>query len=85
MPTQLSPSQVLDVRGASCPIPILKARKALTAMAAGEILQVIATDPASVPDFQAMARTAKGIELLAQETTSDAGKELFHHYLARKA
>lgn len=46
----------LDARGLSCPLPILKAKKALAEMATGEILRVLATDPGSVRDFQAFAR-----------------------------
>ncbi|MDB5839012.1 MAG: sulfurtransferase TusA family protein [Herminiimonas sp.] len=46
----------LDARGLNCPLPILKAKKALAEMASGEVLKVIATDPGSVRDFQAFAR-----------------------------
>ena len=46
----------LDARGLNCPLPILKAKKALAEMASGEILRVIATDPGSVRDFQAFAK-----------------------------
>lgn len=46
----------LDARGLNCPLPILKAKKALAEMSSGEILRVIATDPGSVRDFQAFAK-----------------------------
>lgn len=46
----------LDARGLNCPLPILKAKKALAEMASGEILRVMATDPGSVRDFQAFCR-----------------------------
>lgn len=46
----------LDARGLNCPLPILKAKKALAEMASGEVLRVVATDPGSVRDFQAFAR-----------------------------
>jgi len=46
----------LDARGLTCPLPILKAKKALSEMHSGEILQVLATDPGSVRDFQAFSR-----------------------------
>jgi len=55
--------QVLDAKGLSCPLPILKARKALNLMAAGETLKVEATDSGSVADFAAFCRTT-GNELL---------------------
>ncbi|WP_144185915.1 sulfurtransferase TusA family protein [Elioraea rosea] len=44
---------VLDLKGLSCPLPVLRANKALRTMAAGARLRVLATDPASVRDFQA--------------------------------
>ncbi|WP_376092308.1 sulfurtransferase TusA family protein [Roseomonas sp. CCTCC AB2023176] len=46
----------LDVQGLTCPLPVLKANKALRSLAAGARLTVLATDPASVADFQAFAR-----------------------------
>jgi tRNA 2-thiouridine synthesizing protein A len=46
----------LDARGLNCPLPILKAKKALADMATGQVLRVMATDPGSVRDFQAFAK-----------------------------
>ena len=46
---------ILDVQGLSCPLPVLKANKALRGMAPGARLTVLATDPASVKDFRAFA------------------------------
>ncbi|MES2536036.1 MAG: sulfurtransferase TusA family protein [Pseudomonadota bacterium] len=46
----------LDARGLNCPLPILKAKKALAEMTTGEVLRVVATDPGSVRDFQAFAK-----------------------------
>ena len=54
---------LLDARGLNCPLPILKAKKALKDMAAGATLRVLATDPGSVADFAAFCRTT-GDELL---------------------
>ena len=45
----------LDTRGLNCPLPILKAKKALADMQSGEVLKVLATDPGSMRDFQAFA------------------------------
>jgi tRNA 2-thiouridine synthesizing protein A len=53
----------LDVRGLSCPLPILRTKKALAEMASGRILRVLATDAHAVKDFQAFARQT-GNELL---------------------
>jgi tRNA 2-thiouridine synthesizing protein A len=46
----------LDVRGLNCPLPILRAKKALSELASGQVLRVLATDPGSVKDFQAFAK-----------------------------
>jgi TusA-related sulfurtransferase len=69
----------LDTRGLNCPLPILKAKKALAEMHSGEVLKVIATDPGSTRDFQAFSKQT-GNELLEQHTQ---GGE-FIHYLRRR-
>ncbi len=69
----------VDTRGLNCPLPILKAKKALTDMAAGELLRVVATDPGSLRDFQAFARQT-GHELVEQTTVGDE----FIHVLKRR-
>ena len=46
----------LDARGLNCPLPILKANKALSELQSGEVLRIMATDPGSVRDFQAFAK-----------------------------
>jgi tRNA 2-thiouridine synthesizing protein A len=48
---------VLDATGLLCPLPVLKARKALKGMAAGEVLKVLATDKGAVKDFAAFCKT----------------------------
>ena len=53
--------KVLDARGLKCPLPILKAKKALADMASGDVLRVQATDPGSVRDFNAFARQTRHI------------------------
>ncbi|MFZ5548005.1 MAG: sulfurtransferase TusA family protein [Pseudomonadota bacterium] len=69
----------LDTRGLNCPLPILKAKKALADMASGQVLKVLATDPGSMRDFQAFARQT-GNELLEQQ----AGEVEFVHFLRRR-
>jgi len=46
----------LDARGLNCPLPILRAKKALADMQAGQVLRIVATDPGSVKDFQAFCK-----------------------------
>ena len=58
----------LDARGLNCPLPILRAKKALTEMQSGQVLRIVATDPGSVKDFQAFAKQT-GNELLSSAET----------------
>lgn len=58
--------QVLDAKGLNCPLPILRAKKALAGMPAGNTLEILATDPGSIKDFEAFCRTT-GHELVEQE------------------
>ena len=67
-------TQELDTSGLNCPLPILKAKKALNDMQSGQTLRVTATDPGSVRDFQAFAKQT-GNELLEQQTI---GLEFYH-------
>ena len=60
----------LDAQGLNCPLPILKARKALKDVGAGETLEILSTDPGSVADFEAFCRQT-GNELL-ESTTDDS-------------
>jgi tRNA 2-thiouridine synthesizing protein A len=69
----------LDTRGLNCPLPILKAKKALSEMASGELLRVVSTDAGSVRDFQAFARQT-GNELVNQ--SSQGGEHA--HVLRRR-
>jgi TusA-related sulfurtransferase len=69
----------VDTRGMHCPLPILKAKKALSQMASGELLQVVSTDPNSVRDFQAFAKQT-GNELVEQIAWQDE----YVHVLRRR-
>jgi len=60
----------IDTRGLNCPLPILKAKKALAEMVSGHTLKVVATDAGSVRDFQAFTKQT-GNELLDQQTVGD--------------
>lgn len=63
-------NQLLDAKGLSCPLPILKAKKALKDVPVGGTLEVLATDPGSVADFDAFCR-ATGNELVESTRQSD--------------
>ncbi len=72
--------QVLDVKGLNCPLPILRAKKALKDVPTGGTLQVLATDPGAVKDFEAFCRTT-GNELLE----SKAQDKVFSFVIKRTA
>jgi len=64
----------LDARGLSCPLPILRAKKALAELASGEVLKIVCTDPGSIRDFKAFAKQT-GNELMS--STEEGGKFMF--------
>ncbi|MDJ0958785.1 MAG: sulfurtransferase TusA family protein [Arenicellales bacterium] len=70
--------QELDARGLNCPLPILRAKKALKDLSVGQVLRIVATDPGSVKDFEAFAEQT-GNELLE---SSESGDEF--HFLLKK-
>lgn len=69
----------LDARGLNCPLPILRAKKALTDMASGQVLRIQATDPGSTKDFQAFAKQT-GNELLLHEESD----KIYTFFLKKK-
>ncbi|MEY4438779.1 MAG: hypothetical protein RIQ36_243 [Pseudomonadota bacterium] len=69
----------IDTRGLNCPLPILKAKKALAGMTSGQVLKVVSTDTGSVRDFAAFAKQT-GNELLSQATEGSD----FVHILRRR-
>ncbi len=73
------PTQELDARGLNCPLPVLKAKKALNGMASGDVLKIMSTDAGSVKDFEAFAKQT-GHELV---DTSEVGDEF--HFLLKKS
>jgi len=68
----------LDAKGLNCPLPILKARKALKEVPAGEILEILATDPGSVADFEAFCRQTKN-ELMEHSVDDSVYRFLIKH------
>jgi tRNA 2-thiouridine synthesizing protein A len=69
----------LDLKGLSCPLPIVKTAKAMKELAPGELLEAFATDPGSVPDFKAWAKST-GNPLV--ESSQEGG--VFHFVLKKK-
>jgi tRNA 2-thiouridine synthesizing protein A len=67
-------AEELDARGLNCPLPILKAKKAINKIGSGDVLRIIATDPGSVKDFEAFTKQT-GHDLI--ETSEDGGEFTF--------
>lgn len=79
--TSPTPDLTVDATGLKCPLPILRAKKALAQMNSGQILEVITTDQHAVRDFQAFCAQT-GNDLLAQTDVAD--DTAMHHYLRRR-
>lgn len=79
LPTEVAFDLEIDTRGLTCPLPILRAKKALATLESGAVLKVVSTDRASMRDFEAFAKQT-GNALLAQQTEGDE----FTHFLRRR-
>lgn len=69
-----------DARNLRCPLPVLRAKKALAALQSGQVLRILTTDPSALQDFQAFARQT-GHAVLHQASLVDGSVE---HYLQRR-
>ncbi len=69
----------LDVKGASCPMPVVRTKQAIDDLAADEVLEVVATDSGSMSDIEGWADGTDGVELLAQEE----GDGVYKHYVKK--
>ncbi|MDR3391075.1 MAG: sulfurtransferase TusA family protein [Sulfuriferula sp.] len=69
----------LDARGLNCPLPILRCKKSLAELTAGQVLKIVATDPGAIKDFEAFAKQT-GNELLS---SAQAGGE-FTFFMKKK-
>jgi TusA-related sulfurtransferase len=78
-PPSIAADKEIDTRGLNCPLPILRAKKALSDMVHGQVLKVVSTDPGSNRDFQAFCKQT-GNDLLAQQTIGTD----YIHYLKRR-
>lgn len=73
----------LDARGLKCPLPILRAKKALTEIQSGQVLRILATDPGSAKDFVAFSRQT-GNELLGSRELSSEQGAAFEFFMRRR-
>lgn len=65
-----APTQTLDVKGAACPIPVVKTAKTIKTMSSGDLLEILATDPGVEPDMQAWTKQT-GNELVSVDNQGD--------------
>lgn len=72
-------TETLDAKGLNCPLPILRTKKAIGALKAGDVLEVLATDPGAVKDFEAFCRST-GHELTEWSETDGV-----YRFLLKKA
>jgi TusA-related sulfurtransferase len=79
MSAEFEITETLDVRGESCPMPVVKTKSAVDGLREGDVVEVVATDPGSMSDIDGWATATAGVELLAQESGEDA----YRHYVRR--
>jgi len=79
MSSQFDITETLDVKGASCPMPVVKTKSAIDELAEGEVLEVVATDSGSMSDIEGWADSTGGVELLDQVEDDD----VFKHYVRK--
>jgi TusA-related sulfurtransferase len=80
MSTEFEITDTLDVTGLNCPMPVVKTKQAVDELAQHAVLEVLASDPGSIPDIDGWAQSTDGVELLDQIE----GDEVYKHYV-RKA
>ena len=80
MSTEYTVTETLDVKGESCPMPVVKTKGAIDDLSEGEVLEVLATDSGSMSDIAGWAETTDGVELLNQKEESD----IFKHYVQKE-
>jgi TusA-related sulfurtransferase len=74
-------TDTLDVKGASCPMPVVKTKQAVDDLSAGDVLEVLSTDSGSMSDIQGWADGTSGVSLLDQEEREEGGETLYVHYV----
>ena len=81
MSAEFDTTETLDVKGESCPMPVVKTKSAIDDIDDGEVLEVLATDSGSMSDIDGWAAGTDGVELLAQEE----GDDVYRHYVRKTA
>ena len=81
MSEQIDVTETLDVKGQSCPMPVVKTKQAIDDLDGGDVLEVLATDSGSMSDIDGWADGTDGVSLLSQEEDGD----LYRHYVQKTA
>ncbi len=81
MSTEYDTTETLDVKGQSCPMPVVKTKQAIDDLAVGDVLEVLATDSGSMSDIEGWAAGTEGVDLLEQVEEGD----LYVHYVEKTA
>jgi len=79
MSSEFDVTETLDVKGASCPMPVVKTKSAVDDLAEGDVLEVLATDSGSMSDIDGWADSTAGVELLDQVEDGD----VYRHYVRK--
>ena len=80
MSTEYDTAETLDVKGQNCPMPVVKTKQAIDDLAAGDVLEVLATDPGSMSDIKGWAETTDGVALVDQVE----GDDVYKHYIQKE-
>ncbi len=81
MSSQFDTTETLDVKGLSCPMPIVKTKQAIDGLEEGTVLEVVATDSGSMSDIEGWAAGTDGVELVEQIEDGD----VYRHYVRKTA
>ncbi|WP_372910573.1 sulfurtransferase TusA family protein [Salinigranum sp.] len=79
MSSNIDVTETLDVKGQNCPMPVIKTKQAMDDLAAGEVLEVVATDSGSMSDIEGWADSTAGVELVDQVE----GDGVYTHYVRK--
>lgn len=85
MSKEYETTETLDVKGQSCPMPVVKAKQAVDDLEHGAVLEVIATDPGSMSDIEGWASSMSGVELLDQTEDEEDGETVYRHHVRSEA
>lgn len=83
MSTEEDITKTIDAKGEVCPIPLAKTKGAIDGLADGDVLEVLATERNSMPDFESWAGMTDEVELLDQVEVDEGSETVFKHYVKK--